>query len=271
MKQMSTHKKKIFRRIATTLLATVWIGASFACTKSVCLSDIIFVHDYDHGEWYDCIIPPGVDPEAYIAQLHAMRVRSYFSEAAQGDSYAQCKLGSYYAEGDGGVVQDMQQAVFWWRKAAEQGVWEAQNNLGACYAKGKGVTQDMQQAVFWLSKAAEQGPITPEYNLGVCYDLGKDGKRDVQQAVYWYRKVAEMEHGVCCMCPPEIKRLSQLASVRLSKLSSLPTDNKTGVGENDNVSSFSGDDERIKKKLGQRIVIKAKSEKSSEGRCERFL
>ena len=49
-------------------------------------------------------------------------------------------------------------AVYWLRKAADQGVAEAQFVLGLCYAEGVGGLQkDSKLAVFWLSKAAEQG------------------------------------------------------------------------------------------------------------------
>ncbi len=43
------------------------------------------------------------------------------------------------------------------RVFAEQGLAEAQNNLGTMYAKGLGVPQDYAEAVKWYRKAAEQG------------------------------------------------------------------------------------------------------------------
>ena len=44
-----------------------------------------------------------------------------------------------------------------YRKAAEQGYAQAQNNLGNCYAYGDGVQKDLTQAEFWYRKAADQG------------------------------------------------------------------------------------------------------------------
>ena len=61
-----------------------------------------------------------------------------------------------YAKGRG-VRQDDAQAAQWFRKAAEQGVAQAQYNLAVMYAKGRGVRQDGEQAVQWFRKAAEQG------------------------------------------------------------------------------------------------------------------
>ncbi len=55
------------------------------------------------------------------------------------------------------MPQDDQQAVAWFRKAAEQGQADAQHNLGVMYEKGRGVPQDDREAVAWYRKAAEQG------------------------------------------------------------------------------------------------------------------
>jgi TPR repeat protein len=45
-----------------------------------------------------------------------------------------------------GAPQDFAEAVKWFRKAAEQGDAEAQNNLGAIYAQGQGVQRDYIRA-----------------------------------------------------------------------------------------------------------------------------
>jgi TPR repeat protein len=49
--------------------------------------------------------------------------------------------------------QDFQQAARWYRVAAEQGHMIAQVRLGQLYEDGDGVIQDGQQAVFWYRKA----------------------------------------------------------------------------------------------------------------------
>lgn len=116
----------------------------------------------------------------------------WFGKAAErGNATAQFKLGRWYANG-WGVEQDYEQAVYWWQKAAEQGNVNAQFNLGLCYAEGEGVKQDMQQAVYWWQKAAERGNAMAQFKLGQYYANGWRGvKQDYEQAVYWYRKAAE--------------------------------------------------------------------------------
>ncbi len=56
-----------------------------------------------------------------------------------------------------GVSQDYPEAVKWYRKAAEQGNANGQNNLGLMYYHGTGVAKDMVEARKWFEKAAEQG------------------------------------------------------------------------------------------------------------------
>ena len=50
---------------------------------------------------------------------------------------------------------------------AEKGNAYAQHNLGLCYHNGEGVPKDYVQAVFWHRKAAEQGLAQSQNSLGV--------------------------------------------------------------------------------------------------------
>jgi TPR repeat protein len=69
-----------------------------------------------------------------------------------------------YANGQG-VPKDDQQAVAWYRKAAEHGLADALYSLGLAYANGRGVPQDKTQALAWLRKAAEKGHIEAKKKL----------------------------------------------------------------------------------------------------------
>jgi len=71
-------------------------------------------------------------------------------------AYAQYFLGVMYANGQG-VDQDHEQAVRWYRAAAEKGVAAAQTRLGQLYLEGQGVPRDMEFAYAWFSVAAQLG------------------------------------------------------------------------------------------------------------------
>lgn len=105
----------------------------------------------------------------------------------------QCNLARRYQDGDG-VPIDIEKAVYWYRKAAEQGYADAQNGLGICYRNGDGVEYNSELGVYWYRKAANQGHADAQYNLGECYLYGLGVKKDEQQAVYWFRKAAAQGH-----------------------------------------------------------------------------
>jgi len=83
------------------------------------------------------------------------------------------------------------EAVKWFKKAAEQGFAKAQYSLGAMYAKGRGVGQNDNEAVKWLRKAADQGFAEAQYNLGAMYTNGRGVVQSDNEAVKWFKKAAE--------------------------------------------------------------------------------
>ena len=91
-----------------------------------------------------------------------------FCEFAERSVEAQFGLGWCYENGKG-VDQSYEEAVKWYRKAAEQGFRYAQFSLGWCYENGKGVDQSYEEAVKWYSRATEQWETDMKYSLGVCY------------------------------------------------------------------------------------------------------
>ena len=89
-----------------------------------------------------------------------------------------------------GVTQDYAEAAKWYRKAADQGIAEAQQNLGVMYENGQGVPQNPAEAVKRYRRAAEQGNATAQYNLGVNYENGQGVPKDDAEAAKWYRLAA---------------------------------------------------------------------------------
>jgi len=64
-----------------------------------------------------------------------------------------------------GVGKSHNKALYWFRKAAEQGYAKAQYNLGLCYKNGWGVRKNITEAKKWFRKAAEQGLETAQEAL----------------------------------------------------------------------------------------------------------
>ena len=121
---------------------------------------------------------------------YAEAAKWYRKAAEQGVAWAQNNLGYLYGEGKG-VTQDYAEAVKWYRKAAAQGHAGGQGNLGAMYNDGKGVTQDYAEAVKLYRKAAEQSYAHAQNNLGHMYEYGRGVDTDKELAAKWRCKAAE--------------------------------------------------------------------------------
>ncbi len=82
----------------------------------------------------------------------------------------------------------------WYRKAAEQGHAEAQQNLGVMYANGQGVAEDYGEAMKWYLKAAEQGDAHAQSILGFMYSEGQGVSQDYVRAYMWLSLAAKRDH-----------------------------------------------------------------------------
>ena len=61
----------------------------------------------------------------------------------------------------------------------------AQNNLATCYYNGTGVDEDEEEAVEWYRKAAEQGLVSAQKRLAKCYEDGIGVERNGTEALKW--------------------------------------------------------------------------------------
>jgi len=117
------------------------------------------------------------------------RTEKVEAAARSGDAGAQAELGVRYHFGHDGLTKDTVRAVEWYRKAAEQGLAEAQACLAGMYENGEGVEKDELEAVKWLRKAADGGSISSQRLLADRYFEGKGVPEDRGEANKWYRKV----------------------------------------------------------------------------------
>ena len=127
--------------------------------------------------------------QAYDRGDYATAFREWLPRAQQGIIEAQYNLGVMYAQGQG-VPQDDGQAIQWFRRAADQGYASAQYNLGLIYALGQGVPQDDGQAIQWFRRAADQGHAPAQYSLGVMYAQGQGVSQNAAEAYFWFTLAA---------------------------------------------------------------------------------
>ena len=96
------------------------------------------------------------------------------------NALAQAEFNAAYEAAQAG---DYKQAVSLWTVLAEQGDPVAQYTLGWMYESGQGVVQNVQQAVYWYEKSAAQKNVSAQYVLASMYDQG-DGLIENQEMRY---------------------------------------------------------------------------------------
>ncbi|KAG9291215.1 hypothetical protein G9A89_021717 [Geosiphon pyriformis] len=78
---------------------------------------------------------------------------------------------------------DHEEALIWLQKSAEQGELTSQKMLGDYYME----TED-KRAVYWYRKASDEGSQYAPSNLGSCHQYGFTGlKKDIHEAIRCYR------------------------------------------------------------------------------------
>ncbi len=116
---------------------------------------------------------------------------TWYRKAAEGGigcEIARYHLGQLYLNGNG-VEKDYPAAIRWLQEAGSHP--DAVNLLGYCYENGYGVIQNPEEAVALYRKAAEQGHVTAQLKLGNCYEDGIGVIKNETEAFEWYRKAAE--------------------------------------------------------------------------------
>lgn len=89
-----------------------------------------------------------------------------------------------------------EEALAYYRKAAQQGNVDGEFGVGSMYAAGEGVTRDPAEALKWFTRAAEKGHVLATKVLAQAYmkgDLGfTEAQRNGPEAVLWVRRAADL-------------------------------------------------------------------------------
>ena len=138
------------------------------------------------------------------------------------DPVAQFCLGFMYKHGKG-VLPDLQRAIEWYTKAAEQGYAFAQNDLGVTLVrieeKIATINSQIEKGAFvskaleWFEKAAEQDNPTVQYNIAAMHFIessyhfsenSKEANELSQMGVSWCKKAVKHDY------PPAQNELARI-------------------------------------------------------------
>lgn len=121
-------------------------------------------------------------------------VRWYRKAAEQGKADAEFKMGYFYTVGGGGLAKDLAEAARWYEKAAAQNQSGAQYNLAVCYENGLGVERDEVRALRLYMAAAEKGDTYAQKAVGVIHHKARGVKADPVEAYAWYLLAASQSN-----------------------------------------------------------------------------
>jgi TPR repeat protein len=89
---------------------------------------------------------------------------------------------------------DHEQAVYWFRVAADAGSAEGLAMFAFCQLEGLGLPRDPEQARQRLEQASAQGSLTAKFNLGRALVAGWGGAADATRGVALYTAAAAQGH-----------------------------------------------------------------------------
>ena len=150
--------------------------------------------------------------ESVIMSYSVKSVERFTEAANQNNAIAQFNLAlveillaSEYPEGSEGYLEWSQQALLWYKKAAEQDYDPAQSELAHIYLLGSyGVPKNHERAMELFIKAAtppnegvgiyKNGNVLAQHSLGTIYAEGIGVKQNYEEALKWYRKAAAQRY-----------------------------------------------------------------------------
>ena len=98
---------------------------------------------------------------------------------------ANLTYGIYAYMGEKSIAQNYELAATHFQIAADHGLADAQNYLGAMNENGQGMAIDDEQAITWYRKAAIQGHIRAQANLGFAIGTNNADENKQNEALAW--------------------------------------------------------------------------------------
>lgn len=126
----------------------------------------------------------------YENMAYSKAYKLLLSLAKKGYAKAQLIVGDCYANGQG-VFMDTEEAVKWYRAAADQELPEAQHRMFVSCRDGVGIERNQENAAKWCRKSAEAGFEEAMFDMGMLYVNGTGVEQNAKSAFKWFRKGAE--------------------------------------------------------------------------------
>jgi TPR repeat protein len=119
----------------------------------------------------------------------------WFQKSAElGDPIAAQELSLCYFNGYGDIKPDLLKYREWRKTAALLGATDSQYLMGQAYRQGDGVPKDVEQSLFWLRKAAAKNHPDALYDLALHYLQNNTNKTTLETANEYMIRAAKNGH-----------------------------------------------------------------------------
>ncbi|MBX9692788.1 MAG: sel1 repeat family protein [Cyanobacteria bacterium] len=116
----------------------------------------------------------------------------------QNHSKSQTILGLLYENGLG-VERNVERAAEYYKKAAGQGLAEAESRLGHLMLSAKASFEhEERDGIYWIKSAAEKGVAEAQLTLSKLFDEGKEVPANHSESLVWLRKAADQGNEEAC-------------------------------------------------------------------------
>ena len=91
--------------------------------------------------------------------------------------------GCILEQGGYGLEKDQEEALGWYKGAANKDFAVGYYSVGECYYFGHGTKKDLPKARVWLNNAATRGCTEANVRLGIMMVEGEGGARDLRKCI----------------------------------------------------------------------------------------
>lgn len=123
----------------------------------------------------------------YNSKNYDLAFKIFLKLAEEGDDNSMDRIGSMYDAGEG-VEYNLEQAIFWYKKAIEKGSWGSRHNLAITYR----CHGDMLKAKYWFEESIKYGNLDSALDLAKLLMICEDKK---DQVVFYLNLCSEDKNG----------------------------------------------------------------------------
>ncbi len=134
-----------------------------------------------------------------------------------GDAEAEYLLGKCFCNGEMEITQNLQQAIYFLKLAADKKHTKACRDLGLLFLLGEGCRKNIEHAICYLDIASENGDSFVNMLLTLIFFFGECVEKDLDRSERYFNLLNDENFGSILSCPYNIVRLKNYLRIYAGK------------------------------------------------------